>query len=622
MNKNNLKKNIRYDLQVLRSLAAISVILFHLKVDFFKGGFLGVDIFFVISGYFITKILIEDYKKNNKINFSRFIISRFKKIFPSLLFVVFFVLIISIIFIPKKYLVDVANYSIFSTFFVTNIYAWLTSGYFETDTILKPLIHTWTLGVEIFFYIFWLLIFIILCKLEKYLRILIILFLLILSFLGSFLFYESYAITFYLAPFRIFEFTLGSFAYEFSKRNLSFKKNYITSVVLLFLIFLSFYFYNENTPTYLNIFPCLIISFLIKNYNLNEVSKIHLKPLVYLGNISYSLYLFHWPIIVFYFYYNLSIDKTLTKLLLFITIFFIGWLNYEYIERRFHKIVSLKNTIYFCMSVSLTTVILSLSILKTDFTDKFLSFKINDKILNNYYLNQSNKKEKPIKTYAEKKINKNILVVGDSIAPNIVNMLNYSKKAKNFSVNKLDFDDLCFLINQKFIEKVVNRKKKECNKNFEKLDKSTDLKNSDIIIVANWWRSFSIKNLEPYVNYLKKSINKNAKIIILSNKPIFDVIDLNYLKYKKNPDITIESFFYKNLQKDRYKINDKIKSISKKSQIKFFDFHDLVCKKKLEKCYVIYQNEILYRDRAHFNYRGEVFFSEKFTNKIIELARN
>ena len=240
-------KELRYDLQVLRALAALSVILFHLKVDFFKGGYLGVDIFFVISGYFITKILIEDFKINKKINFVKFITSRFKKIFPSLFFITFIVLVISTVFIPKNYLIETANYSIYSTLFATNFYAWLTSGYFDTDIILKPLIHTWTLGVEMFFYLFWLIWFIIIIKLERIKRILIVLFFLSLSFLLTFLFNESHAMTFYLAPFRVFEFALGFFAYEFTKKNLDLKKNILISLFLLFLIFMCFYYYNENT---------------------------------------------------------------------------------------------------------------------------------------------------------------------------------------------------------------------------------------------------------------------------------------------------------------------------------------------------------------------------------------
>jgi peptidoglycan/LPS O-acetylase OafA/YrhL len=623
MNETIKRKEIRYDLQTLRALAAISVILFHLKVDFFKGGYLGVDIFFVISGYFITKILIEDYKINKKINFSKFIISRFKKIFPSLFFIIFLVLIISIIFIPKKYLIDTANYSIYSTLLTTNIYAWLTSGYFETDTILKPLIHTWTLGVEIFFYLFWLILFLIICKLEKIKRILIISFFLTLSFLLTFFFYESHAMTFYLAPFRVFEFALGSFAYEFTKKNLDIKKNIFISLILLFFIFVCFYFYNENTPTYLNIFPCLIVSFLIKNYNLNDISKLYLKPLVNIGNQSYSLYLIHWPVIVFYFYYNLSINEKLTKLLLFTVIISLGYINYTFIEKKFHKIISFKNTLYFCLCTSLATIILSLVILKTNYMDKYLSSKKNDQILEKFY--QKHKSDNTEILTTDKKsldTNDKILVLGDSIMPNIVNMLNLSKKTKNFSINSLVYDDLCFLINQKFIEKIINKNTDKCIEDFKKLNKSIYLKNSNIIIVANWWKPFSIKNLEPFINYLKGKINENAKIIILSNKPQFDVIDLNYLKYTKNPTTTIEKFFYQNQQKDKFQINEKMKYISEKSGIKFLNFYDLVCKIKLQECYVIYENDILYSDRVHFNSNGELFFSEAFTNQIFKLANN
>ena len=617
------QKELRYDLQVLRALAALSVILFHLKVDFFKGGYLGVDIFFVISGYFITKILIEDYKINKKINYVKFIISRFKKIFPSLFFVTFIVLVISIVFIPKNYLIDTANYSIYSTLFTTNIYAWLTSGYFETDIILKPLIHTWTLGVEIFFYVFWLILFIIIIKLERIKRILIVSFFFSLSFLLTFLFYESHAMTFYLAPFRVFEFALGYFSYEFTKKNLDLKKNILKSLLLLFLIFICFYYYNENTPTYLNIFPCLAVSLLIKGYNLDEISKLYLKPIVKIGNQSYSLYLVHWPVIVFYFYFSLSINEKLTKLMLFAIIISFGFINYTLVEKKFHKIISFKNTLYFCLLISLTTIILSLVILKTNYINIHLSFKKNDQILEKFYLNQKfNNVEITTTDQRVTGENSQILVLGDSIMPNIVNMLNLSKKTVNFSIYSLGYDDLCFLIDQKFMEKIINRIKSKCVKDFEILNNSSHLKNSDIIIVANWWQIVSIKNLKPFINYLKSQIKTNAKIIILSNKPIFEFIDLNYLNYKKNPKTTIEKFFYENQQKDKFQINEKIKDISKQLDVKFLNFYDLVCNNKLQECYIIYDKDLLYSDRAHFNHKGEIFFSESFVDRIFKLANN
>ena len=184
------------------------------------------------------------------------------------------------------------------------------------------------------------------------------------------------------------------------------------------------------------------------------------------------------------------------------------------------------------------------------------------------------------------------------------------------------YDDLCYSINKKFIEKIINKNTDKCIEDFKKLNKSVYLKNSNIIIVANWWKPFSIKNLEPFINYLKGKINENAKIIILSNKPQFDVIDLYYLKYTKDPTTTIEKFFYQNQQKDKFQINEKMKYISEKSGIKFLNFYDLVCKIKLQECYVIYENDILYSDRVHFNSNGELFFSEAFTNQIFKLANN
>ena len=261
---------------------------------------------------------------------------------------------------------------------------------------------------------------------------------------------------------------------------------------------------QRKHPTYLNIFPCLIVSFLIKGYNLDEISKLYLQPMVKIGNQSYSLYLVHWPVIVFYFYFTLSIDEKLTKLFLFAIIISFGFINYKLVEKKFHKIISLKNTLYFCLFISLATIILSLVILKTNYTDRYLNFKKNDQILEKFYQNQKFSNAEVIiadQKVVDAKANNQILVLGDSIVPNIVNMFNLSTKTISFSINSLAYDDLCFLIDQKFIEKIINRAKDKCIKDFKILNKSRHLKNSDIIIVANWWKLDSIKNLEPFINY-------------------------------------------------------------------------------------------------------------------------
>ena len=152
--------NYKSSIDGLRGLAVLFVILFHAKFNYFDGGFLGVDIFFVISGYLITSIILSNI--NNKNFFIvDFYIRRIRRIAPMLLFTMLMCIPLAcIIFIPYK-LKDFFESIIFSTIFLSNFLFWYESGYFGDSNFLKPLLHTWSLSIEFQFYLFYPLLFII-----------------------------------------------------------------------------------------------------------------------------------------------------------------------------------------------------------------------------------------------------------------------------------------------------------------------------------------------------------------------------------------------------------------------------------------------------------------------------
>lgn len=142
------KISYRQDIETLRGFAVLSVLLFHAGFDLFQGGFLGVDIFFVISGYLITKTLIDEQLKNNNINYISFFIRRARRIFPALIFTLFLSTLLAIIFFSTSLLSQYGNSLIFASLSASNIYFYTQSGYFDASSYVKPLLHTWSLGVE------------------------------------------------------------------------------------------------------------------------------------------------------------------------------------------------------------------------------------------------------------------------------------------------------------------------------------------------------------------------------------------------------------------------------------------------------------------------------------------
>ena len=161
------KLEFRNDIVGLRAIAVISVIFFHLNYSYFVGGFLGVDIFFVISGYLITSII---YKNLDNFNITYFYLRRIRRILPVFIFVLFFTIPFSYFLLMPNNFKDYGQSLIFTPLFLSNYLFWIEEGYWELSSQMKPLLHTWSLAVEVQFYILFPLIF--LAK-KKYIELII-----------------------------------------------------------------------------------------------------------------------------------------------------------------------------------------------------------------------------------------------------------------------------------------------------------------------------------------------------------------------------------------------------------------------------------------------------------------
>jgi len=146
-------KTRRTDIDTLRGISVISVIIFHINNSFFPYGYLGVDLFFVISGYVISKSIASSFKNRN-FSFYKFYLKRIRRILPALLFVLLISLILATIILLTADLKRFSESLIASLGFVSNFYFWLTGGYFSTNDQLKPILHLWSLSVEEQFYLF------------------------------------------------------------------------------------------------------------------------------------------------------------------------------------------------------------------------------------------------------------------------------------------------------------------------------------------------------------------------------------------------------------------------------------------------------------------------------------
>ena len=215
-----MKINYRPDIDGLRALSVIAVIFYHAGFNFenyylFEGGYLGVDVFFVISGYLITSLIVKELMTTSKFSFINFYQRRARRILPMLLFIIILFIPIAWVFLLPNSLIDFSNSIFFSTFFTSNIFFNINGHeYGNTLSITKPFLHTWSLSVEEQFYILYPF-FLVFCF--RYIKKWLIFILIIISFLslslaefGSINFSLS---NFYLLPTRLWEIFCGAICY-------------------------------------------------------------------------------------------------------------------------------------------------------------------------------------------------------------------------------------------------------------------------------------------------------------------------------------------------------------------------------------------------------------------------
>lgn len=294
----------RPEIDGLRAIAVMVVIFFHAGFSLFSGGFVGVDVFFVLSGYLISSIILKE-REAGTFTLINFYERRARRILPALFLVMFLCIPFAWVYLLPKAMEEFSKSLIAVSAFVSNILFWRESGYFSAQADLKPLLHTWTLSVEEQFYVFLPVFILITAKLKNsiiYLMLGLITFTsLALSYLGNSI---SPTAAFYLLPTRAWELFIGVIiGYYLSRRSLPPKGNDILSLIGLFMIMMAVFLYDKSTPfpSVYALLPtvgtALIVLFTDKTTFIYKL--LSLKIMVGLGLISYSLYLWHQPVFAF-----------------------------------------------------------------------------------------------------------------------------------------------------------------------------------------------------------------------------------------------------------------------------------------------------------------------------------
>jgi peptidoglycan/LPS O-acetylase OafA/YrhL len=376
----------RREIDGLRALAVLPVLLFHSGFEGFSGGFVGVDVFFVISGYLITSIILEELEQG-KFSLINFYERRARRILPALFFVIFACLPFAWVLLLPPDMKSFSQGLVAVTFFVSNILFWKTSGYFGAASELNPLLHTWSLAVEAQYYVFYSLFLLLAWKLRRRWLVTILIFIAIFSLgvahWGSL---NRPLAGFFLLPTRVWELLLGGFIYFYNSSLCLVKPNIgIKQVGSLFgftlILFSIFYFSKETpSPSFYMLAPTLgtslIILFATKDTLIGQI--LGSRVLVFFGLISYSTYLWHQPIFAFLKYKTSAAPDKYLILIFTIIIFLISYFSYKYVEVPFRNrnIYNLKKFKFYGISCSLFFISIGIFGIATDgFINRFPTLK-------------------------------------------------------------------------------------------------------------------------------------------------------------------------------------------------------------------------------------------------------
>ena len=492
-----MKIKYRPEIDGLRAIAVGAVILYHAQITIlgyepFKGGFIGVDIFFVISGYLITSIILKELSITGSFSFKNFYERRIRRILPVLLFIMMASLPFAWMYLLPSSFIDFSKSIIYSLGFSSNFYFYYSGQQYGAESgFLKPFLHTWSLSIEEQYYILFPIILITIFKyLKKYLIHILIVGCILSLGLADWTSRNYPSISFYFIYTRIWELSAGSLLAYFEINNGHRSKNRILNLILpfvgLILISHSILFFNDEMfhPSFYTLFPiigvCLIIWF--SNKDALVTKMLSTKLFVGIGLISYSLYLWHYPIFAFARITYWFEDNLFKELLSGIIILTLSIATYHFIEKPFrNKKYKFKKLLIIILSFIIFLVTINFYIInKNGFNTRM------PEIL------QKKLKEENVKLFQRNR-SKKIVLIGDSHARMLEYNLNEKIKKKNLSLFKFETD--LYLKNFRKVDRKTKKIDQKYFNNNIKIDNFLK-ENSDLIIVLHY--RWAIKFLETY----------------------------------------------------------------------------------------------------------------------------
>ncbi|CAF3743787.1 unnamed protein product [Rotaria sp. Silwood1] len=644
----------RDEIDGLRAVAVIPVILYHAGcTSYFAGGYIGVDIFFVISGYLITSV-IENEREQEIFSLVHFYERRCRRILPALYFILFVSSIFAYYWMLPDQLKEFGQTLISIVALSSNIFFWWKDdGYFTQLTELNPCVHTWSLAVEEQFYFIFPLICYFSGKKNRCLIILLIFLALISFFLaqwgGNFqstsnhqfhMFSQHSWASFYLPIGRAWELLLGSFAAFYLRLNRSVsvassnKYNEFFAFIGLVLIIISIVFFdNKNVPPFPNCYTLiptlgatLIILFGQNNTLVGRLLSI--RPLRWIGLISYSAYLWHQPLLAFIRLRSNTTPGILSMLMIVCIVFPLSSFSYVFIEQPFRnkKRFSRKQILSVSCITAVITFILAFFLIQTATYQTLLLNKADDSYLSDlakyghggyveraFNVLRQNKNTFSIRTST---INKRLILIGDSFAQDFYNIIIEGKHLTNYEMRVFFIHGRCQMyIGPEDRKQFINAIDHQICTNRNDIKYALPvIRQADVIILSGKWFEWSAKRLPMTLKLL--NLTKKQQIFVIGRKHFGNVNPKLYVN--KSTEYRLKQYQYPSI--DVIKVNSLLEKTIDKSI--FVNILKMICTGYNRTCPLFTRDgKLISYDGRHLTkygaiYVGNIIFKNKPLNKL------
>lgn len=599
--------NYRPEIDGLRAIAVLSVIVFHIDNAWLQSGFLGVDIFFVISGFLITSI-IKTQMEQGKFSFIQFYKSRMKRILPAFLIFVFVISIIAkVLFLPQDFVGLIQSFE-YALSFRANILFSFTADYFDVLASEKPFLHIWSLSIEEqFYFIFPLLLLFCIKYFPKYVKPFIVA--LILLSLSTY-FWTTLDILnmdkYFLLRTRAYELLLGSLFACFSVRE--FKNNMYSWFFIVPMIVVLFLPKDMLIGDgYIERFIiCLstggLILFQPKVLKRKEYYFLSMQPLVMIGLMSYSLYLWHWGILAVMRYVYMEYTLPNHYILIAITLMFgCAILSYRYVELPLKHIKTFSHHLFFALVFCYCALIWMVSTYHDNLKSQIIQpiyHHTTQEMINLDWDEETNCHDgiKPNWSICQKgDVTKtsNILMVGDSHAGQLNEFIDYMGKKEGWKADVISADNCRFFI---LAENPFTNFHDKCHLVYQYA--KNHWQNYDIIIYAMYW--YKTQTLPEFYQRFEKEVQlltqQGKKVYIIRDNPAVNLVPLRMLRQN---DLGIAWYAESKIDQNQEIANQKLEEIVKKyPQVYWIDIPKYIPNNLMLDGYPIY------KDRDHLNPYG------------------